>query len=59
MKETYRITLEIVVRASDEDEAEERIKEIIQEGILNTLRNEEDNPLEEFEVVDIEPGEVY
>jgi len=51
----YKLTLEIIVAADDDTEAETRIKTIIQEGILAV---EDYLPVDSFEIIEIEPAEL-
>ena len=51
----YKLTIEVVLEADEEDEAESRIKAVIQEGILAV---EDYLPVDSFEITDIEPAEL-
>ena len=56
-KERYKVTVEFIVEAEEEDEARDIIKDIIQQGVLS---NEDDYTafLEEYEISDIEVAEI-
>lgn len=55
MDERWNITVCLTIRAEDETEAEEIIKQIISEGMLVT---EIIDAIEEFDVTDSEPAEL-
>lgn len=55
----YKVVVEFIIRATNPDEAEEVMNEMIQQGILRYIDLEEQEPMDEYEVIDIEPAEVF
>jgi hypothetical protein len=54
----FKITVEFVVWGNDIIDAEEQLKEIVQEGILTLIDNEDREPVYEYDITDIEPAEL-
>jgi len=54
----YSITIQFTVEAESADDAEEELKNVIQEGIVTVVDNEDKEPILEYDVTDIEPAEV-
>jgi len=55
MEERWNITICFTIKAEDEVEAEDIIKQIIAEGMLTTEMTDE---IEAFDVIDTEPAEL-
>ncbi len=55
----YEVLVKFVIRSESADDAADDLKEIIQEGILTYLNdNDRENIVCEYDIEDIEPAEV-
>lgn len=56
--ERYEVLVRFLIEADTPEDAEQDIKEIIEEGILATSEEEERNPKCEYDIESSEPAEV-
>jgi hypothetical protein len=56
----FKVTVEFIVIAESIDDAETEINDVIQEGILALINSDEERePIEEYDVIDVEPTELF
>jgi len=54
----YEVVIRFTVEASDPEEAEAAINEIIQEGKLRLIYTEDKDKLHEYDIEEVEPAEI-
>ena len=57
-KDRFKITVEFVIAAESIDDAEQIVKECVQYGIVGYVDEQNDNPVEEYDITDAEPAEI-
>ena len=53
----FKLQVEFIVDADCPDEAEQKIKELIQEGVF--ALHENDRTIYDYDITDIEPAEIF
>lgn len=56
--ERFEVQVKLIVRAEDEDDAHDIVKKLICAGI-DSLIDDNQEPVEDFDIEDVTPAEVY
>ena len=59
MNDTFKITVDFYIKAEDISHAEQLVAEFIQDAILHSIDTEDKEVINEFDIIDSEPTEVF
>lgn len=55
----YEVTVTLTIEASNPQEAEESVNEIIMEGKMALMTQQDKDVVEEYDITDIEPADIF
>lgn len=58
LENRYTVTVQITVKADSANDAEEEVKNLIQEGIVTLLDNQDRELVCDYDIVESEPAEI-
>lgn len=59
LENRYKVTVELYLSAEDTDDAHHLVSDFIQTAKIHLADYNEEDPIDDFEIIDTEPAEVF